>query len=83
MNILDYRGTNISADNFVELINNIRKANKNQWYGFAGNVEGKEVIVKGIGTWLQQFAVGDLYQPSGMDIPVRDFLENLRRPFQK
>jgi hypothetical protein len=83
MEILDYKGTVIDAEHFVTLINNARKANKNEWYGFAGNVEGKEVIVKGIGTWLQRFAVGDLYQPGGMDIPVRDFLENLRRPFQK
>lgn len=83
MNILDYRGTNISADHFVELINNTRKANKNQWYGFAGNVEGKTVVVKGIGTWLQRYMVDSLYQPGPMDISVKEFISLLRGPFTK
>lgn len=81
MDILDYTERNITASEFVALINNARKANKNKWYAFVGMVDNKNVVVKGINTWLQQFIVDSLNQPSTMEIPVKQFLANLNRPF--
>lgn len=81
MNILDYTDKQIDADTFVTLINNARKENKNRWYGFAGTVAGKKVVLKGIGTWLQQYIVDGLNRPSGMDISVKQFNADLIRPF--
>lgn len=82
MHILDYTDKNITETEFVALINNARKANKNKWYAFVGKVHDKNVIVKGIDTWLQQFIVDSLNQPTAMDIPVKQFLAELSRPFK-
>lgn len=81
MKILDYSDKTITVDEFVQLINTTRKANKNNWYAFVGNVDGKPVVVKGIDTWLQRFLVDSLYQPGPMEISVKQFIENLRKPF--
>lgn len=83
MNILDYTDRDISADEFFTLINNARKQDKNSWYGFVGNVDGRKVMVKGYRTWLQRYSVDGLYQPSSMDISAKRFLTELKRPFTK
>lgn len=82
MDILDYTERNITTAEFVALINNARKANKHKWYAFVGRVDNKTVAVKGIDTWLQQFIVDSLNQPTAMDIPVKQFLAELSRPFK-
>lgn len=81
MDILDYTDQNITALEFVALINNARKRNKHAWYAFVGTVDNKKVAVKGIDTWLQQFIVDSLNQPTAMDISVKQFLADLSRPF--
>ena len=82
MNILDYRNQNINSESFFKLINDARKSNKNQWYGFVGAVEGKEVSLKGYNTWLQVYRVDGLNQPTISDISVKKFNEELSRPFK-
>ncbi len=81
MEIMDYRHTEISFQEFHNLINAARKADRNCWYGFIGCVQGRKVMVKGIGTWLQRYAVDSLYQPGPMDISVKEFNAILARPF--
>ena len=76
MNILDYRNQNINSESFFKLINDARKSNKNQWYGFVGAVEGKEVSLKGYNTWLQ------VYRVDGLNQPTKKFNEELSRPFK-
>jgi len=81
MRLFNYTDKNISFDEFAKLINDVRKANKNDWYSFGGCVNGKQIVVKGIGTWLQQYVIDGLNRPSAMDISVKQFNECLRQPF--
>lgn len=81
MVILDYRNQNISQDTFFKVINDTRKGNKDRWYTFVGVVNNKEVAVKGFNTWLQVYRVDGLNQPTLMDIPVKQFNQDLARPF--
>lgn len=69
--------TTITTEEFVKTINDLRKATKS-WYTWAGIVGGREVYIKGYKTWLQIFRVGALTVSSPMDIPVKEFLKNLK-----
>jgi hypothetical protein len=81
MRLFDYTDKNITFDEFAKLINNARKSDRNEWYGFGGYVDGKRVVVKGVGTWLQQYIINGINKPSGMGISVTQFNECLRYPF--
>jgi len=83
MNILDYRNQNINSESFFKLINDARKSNKNQWYGFVGVVEGREVSIKGYNTWLQVYKVNGIDHSSCMDITVSRFKYDLASPFKQ
>lgn len=78
---LDYRNQNLSPDTFFKIINDTRRGNIDRWYTFFGVVNGKEVAVKGFNTWLQIYRVDGLNQPTSMDIPVKQFNQELARPF--
>jgi hypothetical protein len=83
MEIVDGTSNDISADTFVQMINDLRKQNKHKWYAFVGYVNNKKVAVKGIDTWLQRFIVDSLDYPTAMDISVKQFITELNRPFNK
>jgi len=82
MIILDYTGKNITFQEFLKLINDTRKLHRQDWYSFNGYVNGKQVAVKGFGTWLQQYIVGEVNTSSGMEISVKQFNERLNSPFK-
>jgi glucan phosphorylase len=83
MEILSYSDQNLDAPSFQTLINKTRKANKDRWYAFVGNVEGKQVSLKGFNTWLQRYTVDGLHQPNTMDISVKQFNDVLINPFTR
>lgn len=64
---------NLNTQEFVKLINSLRLENKNKWYTWQGVVNGKTVIIKAYGTWLQIFKVDGLHIPTIMDIKVSEF----------
>lgn len=81
MIILDYTNQNITVETFTKLVNKTRQTNKNTWYAFGGYVNGKKVALKGIDTWLQQYIVNSFNQPTAMNISVKQYLTELKRPF--
>jgi hypothetical protein len=65
--------SNHTKKGFIALINKKRLENKNDWYLFVGNVEGKKVIIKGFNTWLQRFAVDGVDHSNTMENSVSKF----------
>lgn len=66
---------------FVKLINDKRKTKT--WYTFEGIVEGKKVRIKGYKTWLQYYHVDGINYGNEMERKVKDFNEDLEKPFGK
>jgi hypothetical protein len=67
--------------NFINEINNLRRANTSRWYQWVGAVENKIVRIKGFGTWLQVFKVDGLDYSNPMERKVGEFLDDLEAPF--
>lgn len=51
------------------------------WYTFVGEVEGKQVELKGYKTWLQVYTVEGIDHSNGMDHSVKQFNADLALPF--
>lgn len=64
---------------FILRINQLRKANKDKWFWWAGVVDGKNVKVKCYNTWLQILNVDGLQHNTVMDISVAEFTKTLER----
>lgn len=64
---------------FLKLMNENRKTNK--WYIFEGIVENKTVRLKGFKNWLQVYFVDDINYGNNMNRKVKEFNEDLERPF--
>lgn len=62
---------------FIKYINKQRKLGG--WYGFNGTVNGKDITIKGYGTWLQIFKINGLSVPTGIDLKVKDYNELLNK----
>lgn len=60
-------------------INNKRKTGK--WYSFVGYVLGKEIRLKGYKTYLQIYDVDRIRYGGLMDISVKQFNEELEKPW--
>lgn len=69
----------MDIEQFVDTVNNLRKTNKDKWYTFSGTVNDKAVEIKGFNTWLQIFRVNGIKLNAICDIPVKKFLDELRR----
>ena len=69
----------MEAQEFVAYVNNVRKANKNKWYTYLGDVDGKFVELKGYNLWLQIYRVDGLAYSSGECDRVA---QDLGRPFK-
>ena len=70
---------NLSSDQFVTHVNQLRKDNKNNWYWFTGKVNNKNVRLKGYNTWLQIFEIEGLRLSCGMDVSVKEFKQSLEK----
>ncbi len=71
----------MNKEQFIKLINDKRKANKNRWYSFSQSVNNCIVSIKGFNTWVQIIEVNHgthITKDSGpMDCSVKqlnDFL---------
>jgi hypothetical protein len=62
---------------FVLTINQLRRANKEQWYFWTGVVDDKCVEIKGFNTWLQIFRVDGVQQNTTMGNSVKEFTAEL------
>ena len=71
----------MDAKDFIKEVNSLRLNNKNSWYQFTGEVEGKQVSLEGYNTWLQIFKVNGLDYSNGMDAKVGEFKTALEKPF--
>ena len=67
-----------SCDQIFKMVNKIRLEDKNQWYQVLAIVDGKEVKLKGYGTWLQIFKVDDIDHGCGADVSVKEFKNKLK-----
>ena len=65
-------------DRFIKMVNKIRLEDKNKWYWLLAIVDGKDVKIKGYGTWLQIFKVNDIDFGWGAEVSVKDFKQNIR-----
>ena len=72
----------MNAKDFIAHINTLRKTNKGKWYWFTSdNIDGKNIQLKGYGTWLQIYKVDGIDYYGLMDISVKDFTATLAKPF--
>jgi len=76
---IKHKGTKM--EDFIREINTLRKVNKNAWYTWVGSVEGKEVSLKGFGTWLELFKVDGIDYSNPMERAVGQFKDDLEAPF--
>lgn len=71
------RDMTLTDKDFVKVMTGLRLDNKGQWYGFQGNVNGKEVQVKAFGTSIQIYRVDGRSRPSSWNISVKQFNDEL------
>ena len=64
---------NLNTTDFIKTVNQLRLANKNNWYTWQGIVNDKTVRLKAYKTWLQIFEVDGLRIPTVMDISITEF----------
>lgn len=67
---------------FVKEMTKLKNANKNKWYTFTGTIDGKNIQLKGYGTWLQIYKVDGIDYGNAMEASVKAFKEALIRPFE-
>lgn len=72
----------MNVKDFIREINQLRLDNKEAWYEWQGEVEGKSVRLKGYATWLQVFKVdGVSYFSDPVNTKVTVFKKELASPF--
>lgn len=67
----------MNTEQFIKTINDTRLANKNQWYFWKGQVNGKDCELKGFNTSLQILRINGLNHPTICDISVKEFKNTL------
>ena len=77
MKLPDLYEENYTISEFLIFTNKVRILNKNNWYGFKINVNGKSVSIKGFNTWLQIFKIDNVDYSGDMDISVKAFKNHL------
>lgn len=71
----------MNAIQFRDTINTMRLANKERWFQWTGNVDGRSVQVKCFNTWLQIFRIDGIQQITTMDMTPTAFKAALVAPF--
>lgn len=74
---INQKDNTMNTQEFVKTINTLRLENKNKWYQWQGEVNGKQVALKGYNTWVQRLNVDNITYGSSMDIGVKEFKEFL------
>lgn len=70
---------NLDTDTFVDTINKLRKSNKDKWFQWVGEVNGKKVELKVFNTGIQIFRVDGVRHGGLLDINVTKFKSELRK----
>ena len=66
----------------IKLINDLRKANKNNWVNQCIDYNGIKISLKSYNTWVQVLVInGGNKNSSNMDISVKQFNEFLNETF--
>lgn len=71
----------MDAATFVQHVNTLRKTNKDKWYTYVGEVDGKVVELKGYNLWLQIYRVDGIRYGGDYLDKVGQFLSALGQPF--
>ena len=67
----------MTTQEFIKTINTLRLENKGSWYQWCGEVNNRNVSLKGYGTWVQRLKVDDVIHGGSMDVSVKEFKEFL------
>ena len=67
----------MTTQEFTKTINALRLENKRSWYQWCGEVNNRNVSLKGFGTWVQRLTVDDTMHSGNMDVSVKEFKEFL------
>ena len=67
----------MNTQEFIKTANALRLENKGKWYQWQGEVNGKQMALKGYGTWVQRLSAGSVLYSSNMDMSVKEFKEFL------
>ncbi len=67
----------MDKEEFVKGVNDMRKANKDKWYMWKGEVRGTLIRLKGFNTWIQRIEIGAITDSGPMDCSVKSFKEYL------
>ena len=62
-----------TKEKFIKMLNKVRREDKNKWYFVTAVVDGKEVKIKGYGTWLQIFKINEIDYSNVMEQSVKEF----------
>ena len=67
----------MTTQEFIKTINALRLENKGNWYQWCGEVNNRDVSLKGYGTWVQRLKVDDVIHGGSMDVSVKEYKEFL------
>ena len=67
----------MNTQEFIKTVNALRLENKGSWYQWCGEVNSRNVSLKGYGTWVQRLKVGDTIHSGNMEVSVKELKEFL------
>lgn len=65
------------TEKFIRIVNDLRRANKNQWFTATFSVNGKDIQIKCFNTYAQILRVDGINHGGQLDLSVREFEEML------
>jgi len=68
-----------TKEEFIKDINKLRRASKNKWYAWTGEVDGVPIKIKAFGTWVQVLLIPPWKDSGPMDCSVKVFTEYLTK----
>ena len=67
----------MNTQEFIKTVNALRLESKGRWYQWCGEVNSRNVSLKGYGTWVQRLKVDDTLHSGNMEVSVKEFKEFL------
>lgn len=72
-----------NVEGFVHEVNKARKGSNNQWYSANCMMQGKQIQIKGFGTWLQTLRVSGIDYSTTMELSVESYKELLSNTYKE
>ena len=69
----------ISADGFIQKVNNLRRKNKDKWVQAIEMVEGRMIEYKAFNTWIQILRIEGINHSSTMGLNATGFTNHLNK----